>query len=157
MWHDSFMHVTWLLHACDMTHSYVWHDSLLQARLTHKRDKSHSICHMTRSYMWYDSIICVTYELYHRHDSLPNMTCLTPYVTWRIHTCDMTDFICVTWLITAGTTTETCDMTHSRCDVTPSYMWHHSIICVTWLITAGTTRPSSTFVHGYLVGRLPSL
>ena len=25
--HDSFICVTWLIHMCDMTHSYVWHDS----------------------------------------------------------------------------------------------------------------------------------
>jgi len=24
MWHDSFICVTWLIHMCDMTHSYVW-------------------------------------------------------------------------------------------------------------------------------------
>jgi len=27
VWHDSFICVTWLIHMCDMTHSYVWHDS----------------------------------------------------------------------------------------------------------------------------------
>jgi len=26
VWHDSFICVTWLIHMCDMTHSYVWHD-----------------------------------------------------------------------------------------------------------------------------------
>jgi len=29
MWHDSFIHVTWLLHTCDMTPSYMWHDSFI--------------------------------------------------------------------------------------------------------------------------------
>jgi len=24
VWHDSFICVTWLIHMCDMTHSYVW-------------------------------------------------------------------------------------------------------------------------------------
>jgi len=27
VWHDSLIHVTCLIHMCDMTHSYVWHDS----------------------------------------------------------------------------------------------------------------------------------
>jgi len=26
VWHDSFICVTWLIHMCDMTHSYVWDD-----------------------------------------------------------------------------------------------------------------------------------
>jgi len=25
VWHDSFMCVTWLIHVCNMTHSYEWH------------------------------------------------------------------------------------------------------------------------------------
>ena len=29
VWHDSFICVTWLIHTCDMTHSYVWHESLM--------------------------------------------------------------------------------------------------------------------------------
>jgi len=29
VWHDSFICVTWLIHMCDMTHSYVWHDSFI--------------------------------------------------------------------------------------------------------------------------------
>ena len=27
--HDSFIHVTWLIHSRDMTHSYIWHDSFV--------------------------------------------------------------------------------------------------------------------------------
>jgi len=27
MWHDSSVYETWLIHVCDMTHSYVWHGS----------------------------------------------------------------------------------------------------------------------------------
>ena len=29
VWHDSFICVTWLIHMCDMTHSYVCHDSFI--------------------------------------------------------------------------------------------------------------------------------
>ena len=72
------------------------------------------------------------------------------YVTWLIHTCDMThsymwhdSFIYATWLI------HTCDMTHSYmwhdsfiyvtwlihiCDMTHSYVWHDSFVCATWPI-----------------------
>jgi len=46
----------------------------------------------------------------------------------------------VTWLMTTGMTHSQTWHSHSKCDMTPSYMWHHSIICVTWLITAGTTH-----------------
>ena len=31
VWHDSFICVTWRIHMCDMTHSYVWHDSFICA------------------------------------------------------------------------------------------------------------------------------
>ena len=80
--HDSFIRVTWLMHTCDMTHSYVWHDSFICVTwLIHT-------CDMTHSYVWHDSFICVT---------------------WLIHTCDMSQsFTCVTWLI------HMCGMTHSR-------------------------------------------
>ena len=52
MWHDSFICVTWLIHMCDMTHSYVWHDSFI--------------------YVWHDSFICVTW-LIHIHTSKPSL------------------------------------------------------------------------------------
>jgi len=78
MWHDSFIYVTWLIHICDMTYSYMWHASFIYVTwLIH-------ICDMTHLYMWHDSFI---------------------YVTWLIHTYDMThsymwhdSFIYVTWL-----------------------------------------------------------
>jgi len=78
--------VPWrLVHMCDMTHSYVRHDSFICVTwLIH-------MCDMTRSYMWHVSFICAT---------------------WLVHTCDMShsyvrhdSFICVTWLI------HMCDMT----------------------------------------------
>jgi len=120
---SSFLCVTWLIHMCDMTHSYVWHDSFLCVTW-----RIH-MCGMTHSYVWYDSFICVI---------------------WIMHMCDMMhscvwhdSLICVTWLI------RICDMTHSyawhdsficvirlihMCDFTHFYVWHDSCICVTWLI-----------------------
>ena len=74
VWHDSFICVTWLIHAestiflllravCDMTHSYVWHDSCICVTwLMH-------MCDMAHAYVWHDSFICAT---------------------WLIHMCDMT-------------------------------------------------------------------
>ena len=66
--------------ACDMTRSYVWHDSFIcVTRLVH-------MCDMTHSYVWHDSFISVT--------------CLTPlcldplvrdithlYASWLTHMC----------------------------------------------------------------------
>ena len=77
--------VTWLIHMCDMTHSYVWHNSFICVTwLIHVAWPIH-MCDMTHSYVWHDSFICVT---------------------WLIHMCDMThsyvvhdSFISVPWLI----------------------------------------------------------
>jgi len=104
VWHDSFRCVTWLIHMCDMTHSHV-------TRLTH-------MCDMTHSYVWHDSFICVT---------------------WLIRGCDIT-YEWVTshmkWVMSQIW------MTHARltlsaierlplihmCDTTHSYVWHNSFI-----------------------------
>jgi len=113
MWRGSFIRVTWLIHACDMTHLHVWHDPFISVTwfsrmcdMTHSCGRHDSfmrvtwlihMCDITHSYVWHDSFICVT---------------------WLIHMCDMThsyvwhdSFICVISLIHAG------DMTHS-------YVWY---------------------------------
>ena len=65
VWHDSFLYVTWLIFMCDMTRSYVWHDSFLcEPWLI-------PMCDMTRSYMWHDSFLCAI---------------------WLVPMCDMTHF-----------------------------------------------------------------
>ena len=79
VWHDSCIHVTYLLHMCDMTHTHVWHDSYICITwLLHMRDVTH-MC------VWQDSYT---------------------YTAWLIHTCDMThiyvrleSYTCVAWLI----------------------------------------------------------
>ena len=84
-----------LLHMCDMTHSYVRHDSFLCVTgFIH-------ICDMTLPSVWHDSSISVP---------------------WLIHMCDMThpnvsrdSFICKTWIF------HMCDMTFPYvCDITHS-------------------------------------
>ena len=55
--------VTWLIHKCDMTHSYVWHDSIWQG-ISHSW-MSHT-CDMTHSCMWHESFICVTWLIHMR-------------------------------------------------------------------------------------------
>ena len=55
VWHDSFIFVTWLLHVCDITHSYVQND-ICGTWLLH-------MCDMTCSYVWPDSFMCVTLPL----------------------------------------------------------------------------------------------
>ena len=79
VWHDSFIHVTWLIHVCDISPSCVWHDSFICVTWLIQ------MCGMTHSYVWRDSSMCVT---------------------WLIHPCDMTHsyvwrdpFTCVTWLM----------------------------------------------------------
>ena len=127
VWHDSCICATWLIHMCDMT----IHRSR-SANWTWRRRQDWRWM-MTQSYMWHDSCVCVT---------------------WLIHMCDMTHLqesqcaldmeeatglmsdddsvICVTWLM------HMCDMTHSyvwhdifvcvihMCDMTHSYVWHDS-------------------------------
>jgi len=77
VWHDSLICVTWLVDMCDVTHWYMWHDSFIFWRRREPFQKQLSIAYR-------DSWQCVT--------------CL-------IHMCDMTrsyvchdSFICVTWL-----------------------------------------------------------
>jgi len=82
--HDSFLWVTWLIRMCDMTHWYVWHNSLVCATwlissmcadeicvpwLIATCDMTHSMCVMTH---WYHPHIWIWHDLYH------------PYVLWSV-------------------------------------------------------------------------
>jgi len=99
------------IHMCDMTHSYVGHDSLICVTwLIH-------MCDMTHSYVKHDSFICVAWLIHVWHDS-------SMCVPSLIHMRDMTRsnvwhdaFVCVTWLI------HMCDMTHSYMPL-QLYSWH---------------------------------
>jgi len=107
VWHDSIICVTWLNHMCDMTQSCVWHDSftlflIVVTRLSHT-------CDMTQS--------CVTW-LIHTHSGMCDMT--QSYV-WH----DSFTLILIALMETRISTLEA--MTHS-------YVWHDSYILETWLI-----------------------
>jgi len=49
VWHHSLICVTWLIHMCDMIHWYVWHDSFT--------------CDMNHWCVWHDSFACVTWRI----------------------------------------------------------------------------------------------
>jgi len=111
-----FIFVTWLIHMCAMTHSYVWHDSFICVTwLIH-------MCDMTHSYVWRDVFICVNDSFICVNDSFICVTWLVHMCEWLIHTCDMTrsyvwhdSFVRVTWHIYVRAT------------------WLIDV-CVTWLI-----------------------
>jgi len=129
-WYDAFNVSHIALAMCDMTHSYVWHDSFIC--VTWLIHMSHSICHwydafnvshialamcdMTHSYVWHDSFICVP---------------------WLIHMCATIHayvwhdwFMCVTWLNTNRYLE--CPTPRARECVTH---WCRSLcVYVTWLI-----------------------
>jgi len=101
--------VPWLIHTCDMTHTYVRRDSSM--RVT----SQFHVCDMTHSYVWHDSCICMKWLIHVWHDSFI-------YVTWLIHACDMTH-------------SSMFDMTHwFMSHITHLYMGHDSLTCVAWLI-----------------------
>jgi len=116
--------MTWLLHICDMTCSYVWH-SVLSWDV--KWD-------MFRSYGWHNFFNCMT-RLFQMYDMAFSYVWHDFFIcmTWLVHTCDMTSwselkwkmrhvsFVCVTWLL-------------HMCDVTSSYVWHDFVMCVTKLL-----------------------
>ena len=131
--HDSFICVTWLIHMCDVTHSYKWHGPFIfKTWLLYKWETwlIHT-CDMTHSYVWHDSFIQATRPFHvYRHD-------------WFI--CERHDsFTCVTWLMHISDTTLSCVRHDSFIcerhdsficiDMTHSYVWHDSSICVTRLL-----------------------
>jgi len=54
----EYMCVTWLLHICDITSSYMWHDSFIYVTWRIP------LCNTTGSYVWHDSSICVTWRIH---------------------------------------------------------------------------------------------
>ena len=114
---QPFIYGTWLIYTRDMTHWYVWHDSLVcvthnscmcVAWLIHMFARTCTcrhlqcvhMCDMTYWYVWHDSLICVTLLIdvcyithaYVCHDSF---ICLQGLA--RVDICNAS--ICVTWPI----------------------------------------------------------
>jgi len=150
----------WLVHMCDMTHSYVWHDSFIRVTWLIVCHDSFicvtwliHVCGMTHSYVWHDWLVlmCDKTDAHVCHDSfvcVPRASCdmihsyvwheLSMGVTWILHMCDLThsyvwydSCIYVIWRMHIS------DMTHS-------YVWHDSVLCLTCLTHVG--HDFSTFV-----------
>ena len=124
-------------HMCDMTYSYVWHDSIICVTwLTHVCDMTHSCVQIYISWTTKEQpVLLKCWHVIVQHDSL---IC----VTWLIHIWDLThscvwhdSLMCVaSFFINHQTairfsrqlTSHMCDMNHVR-------VWHDSPTCVTWL------------------------
>jgi len=110
----------WVKHMCDMTHTYVWHDSYIPELLPTSNFP----------YARYDSFTRVTwFNSNVWHDSCMRELCATstfPYV-WH------DSFTCVTWTIYMSAVTHACASSFKRrvcdlCNITHSYVWHDSCI-----------------------------
>jgi len=111
MWHDSLECATWLPDICDTTPWNVRHDSQIYVtRLSRRHSYVIGFCH---SYMRFDRM-----HSFMRHDS-------RIYVTWLTGMCDMTRS-CV-W--------------HGRRHMTYIYLWHDSFTRVTWRIRMRDVTP----------------
>jgi len=71
VWHDSFLRVTWLIHTCDMIHSHVWHDAPIKidnnTQITLREEAGCEVAQYPQQ-TWHDAHICVP---------------------WLIHMCDI--------------------------------------------------------------------
>ena len=169
--------VTWLTHSCDMTHTFVWHDSHIRVTtwLADVRSFSDVEWCVTLSVTWehllsWEHILSHENTLYHMlsrmlndawhllwdqadHVRMCHMTkqMMRKYVTWLTHSmsfCDMTKHI-----------TRKCDMTHTFFEIEwldSHNLWqcvtysHILWDCVTWLTHLTTSRSGSwlTLRHG---------
>jgi len=148
IWHDSTLRNSSLLRdMCDMSHPYMWHDSLCMAWLI-IGDGTYS------RRLTYDSSIQVTWPI--ACNVTYSQEIWTCSVTWLTHTCDIShsmwhDSLCVTELILSDMTHYTwqnsrnLDVLH---DVTHLCMWHYWFY-VTWLIHTRDRTHSTWHVHSY--------
>jgi len=122
VWHDSFICVTWLIRMCDMTHSYIWHDSIICATwLSH-------VCDMTQSHVCHDSCICYMWHIHKRQSHSDTFICVSTCVSFTYICVWHDSSMPVTWLTEIHMThlhTSVCDMTDAHMgDMTDSYVWH---------------------------------
>jgi len=141
VWHDSFICVTWLIHTCNMTPSYVWHDSFSASLGQSLTRPFHA--RLTFSGPHAPAAAGVLYDMNHSCMTwLVHMSTTNSCVTWLIHVwhdslkCDMTHS-CVTWLIRVWNDSFydsfMYNMTRS-CVNRLTHVWHDSFMCVPWLI-----------------------
>jgi len=130
VWHGSFLCVTWLIHICDVTLSYVWRVSW-PSRVEAFACVTQRICATWLILMWHDSFECVTWlilmcDMTHSHVWHD----LTISVTGLFHICDMPHDYVEAFTCQAR---NICDMTHSYVTWL-ILMWHDSFVLVTWLV-----------------------
>jgi len=136
------MCVTWLIHMCDMTHSYVWHDSFIRvawlidprglATISRLPKNIGLFCRI--SSLLQGSFAKETYNFKEPTDrSHPKSGGWWPTMAQSYVWHDF--FMCVTWLIHVWHDSLVCVTWLSyMCGMTHSYVWHDSFTCVTWLI-----------------------
>jgi len=121
--HDPLIGAPWLTYMCDITHSYVWHDSCrgsCQVTSLLPATRLVQLCDVTRSYVRHDSSICVPWLIRMCH-----AIHMTHSSVWR------DAFICATWLI--HMCTMTCSyVRHDSFICIPWHPWHDSFTCATW-------------------------
>jgi len=86
-----FMCVTWLIHMCDGSCFLVEeHRDELSREAAFVRRRSSQACDMTHSYVWHDSFVCVAW-LFHTCDVTHWYMCRDSLicVPWLIHMCDV--------------------------------------------------------------------
>ena len=101
------MYVTWLIHTCEMTHSYVCHTLIKDFPQQYKRSTPSFPCvtwhihmrDMTHSHAWHDPFIRVPYTYKRPPPAIQEAYTLIPI-----------------------------------CNTTHSYVWHDFCTCVTWPI-----------------------
>ena len=118
--------VPWLIHTCDETHSYVWHDSIIMMLV--KKEGRDWMC--MNETVCNDSFIHIQCHTYAR---VLQMSISTKCLRF-IHMCDnecvwmSRDTERVIWIMK-----QMLKNIRRMCAMTDSYVCHDSLICVTWL------------------------
>jgi len=137
---DRQIHVTWLVHMCDMTHSSVlWLISCEMWLIDHD---SRTGCQKENRYVRHDSFICVTWLILCATWLVLCVTWLTNNTNRLADKMSKGKQICVTWLI------HVCDMTHSMCDVI--HRWHRQTRCTKKIELSDMTRPYASHNSSYV-------